>query len=271
MSHAEDTQPLPPPSATPPAAPEGTGSWAPTRRRFEPSAGAAVRTGGAAPVRPGGVGEAVPTSGQAQRRRRSRWRGVRRWVGAAVVLALLAPPLLGASLVGAIYWQARTDETRPVDAIVVLGTSQWNGRPAPVLRARLDRALEVWADGVSPLIVVTGGKQPGDQFTEAEASRDYLVERGIPERAILLEGEGRDSWQSMRGVAAILDGRGVSRVLLVSDGFHLLRLELMAERLGLDAYSTAADGSPIRLGGPGEFGYVVREAAGIAAFIWHER
>ncbi|HEV2109099.1 MAG TPA: YdcF family protein, partial [Thermomicrobiales bacterium] len=99
---------------------------------------------------------------------------------AVLILAILAPPVLGVALIGSIYWQARTDETRPVDAIVVLGAAQYNGRPTAVLRARLDRALTLYQEGYAPLIVVTGGKQAEDITTEAEVSRDYLVERGVP-------------------------------------------------------------------------------------------
>jgi uncharacterized SAM-binding protein YcdF (DUF218 family) len=214
----------------------------------------------------------IGQSGQVPvRRRRSRIRETAKWVAALLVFALLAPPLLAGSLLAAVYWQARTDETRPVEAIVVLGAAQYNGRPSPVLRARLDRVLEVWEDGVAPLVVVTGGRQVGDAFTEAEASRDYLIEHGVPERAILLENEAHDSWESMEGVARLLENRGISTVLLVSDGFHLLRVKLMARELGLTAYATAADESPIDAWSPSEFGYVVREVAGIAVFAWSER
>jgi len=187
------------------------------------------------------------------------------------VLLLLAPPLVGLALVVAIYRQAGIDQTRPVDAIVVLGTTQYNGRPSPTLRARLDRALAVYEGGYAPYVVVTGGKQEGDEFTEAEASRDYLVERGVPDAAVLLEPQGRDSWQSMQGVAEILRARGLDRVLLVSDGFHLFRLKLMARDLGLEAYASAAVDSPIRRGGPAEFSYVLREAAGVVVHLWSTR
>ncbi len=183
------------------------------------------------------------------------------------ILVLVAPPILGASLLGAVYWQARTDETRPVDAIVVLGTAQYNGRPSPVLRARLDRVLDVYEQGMAPVIVVTGGKQKGDAFTEAEASHDYLVERGVPDAAILLEDQGSDSWESLQGVATLLEARGLSRVLLVSDGFHLLRVKKMAHDLGLTAYATAATDSPIRHGSGNEFSYMVREVGGIAKYV----
>jgi uncharacterized SAM-binding protein YcdF (DUF218 family) len=198
-------------------------------------------------------------------------RELAKWVVAFLVMALLAPPLLGTSLLAAVYWQARTDEVRPVDAIVVLGTAQYNGRPGPVLEARLRRTLELYRAGYASLIVATGGRMTGDAFTEAEASRDYLTGNGVPEVAILLENEGQNSWESMQGVARLLERRGLSSVLLVSDGFHLLRLEVMARDLGLDAYSTAADESPIRPWSASEFGYAVREVGGIAVHVWQQR
>lgn len=186
------------------------------------------------------------------------------------IFAVLGSGLLGASLVAMIYRQARTEQARPVDAIVVLGTAQFNGRPGRVLQARLDRALAVYEEGLAPLVVVTGGRAPGDAFTEAEAARDYLRERGVPEEAIRLENEGRDSWSSMQGVAALLGELDLRRVLLVSDGFHLLRVKLMARHLGLVPFGTAAE-SPIRSGGGREFSYVVREAAGVVAHLWQTR
>ncbi len=195
-------------------------------------------------------------------------RQIRLWIASLAILAILTPPVLGLALLGAVYWQARTDETRPVEAIVVLGTAQYNGRPSPVLRARLDRVLEVYDDGMAPLVVVTGGKREGDQFTEAEASHDYLVEQGVPDSAILLEDEGQDSWESLQSVAEILEARGLSRVLLVSDGFHLFRVKKMAHDLGLTPYATAATESPIRRGSGNEFSYMVREVGGIGKYVW---
>lgn len=199
------------------------------------------------------------------------WGELWRWTVVAAIFTLVAPPLLGLALVGAIYRQSRIDQTRPVEAIVVLGTVQNNGQPGPILRARLERVLAVYEANMAPLIVVTGGRAPGDEFTEAEAAEAWLLERGVPAEAIVLENEGRNSWQSMRGVATILNERGLNRVLLVSDGFHLLRLKLMARDLGLDAYVTAAVDSPIRQGGGNELNYMVREAAGIVAHLWDRR
>ena len=100
-------------------------------------------------------------------------------------------------------WQVwstgRSDEARAVDAIVVMGAAQYDGRPSPQLEARLDHVVDLWPDGNAPLVVVTGGNRPGDRFTEAEASANYLEEAGIPESAILQEGEGTSSYESLAG------------------------------------------------------------------------
>ncbi len=180
---------------------------------------------------------------------------------------IIAAPLLILSVAAAVVWQARTDEARPAEAIVVLGAAQYNGRPSNVLQARLDHAVTLYEAGTAPLVVVTGGRAPGDAYTEAEASRDYLASEGVPEAAILMENAGRDTWQSMQGVEAVLAERSVQRILLVSDGFHLLRGKLMARELGFTAYGSPAPDSPIEPWSAQEFGYVVRETAGILAFL----
>jgi uncharacterized SAM-binding protein YcdF (DUF218 family) len=207
----------------------------------------------------------------AQRPRGRRGQLVRGWLTSFIAFGLLAPPLLALGLAVAIYRQARTDQLRPAEAIVVLGTAQYNGRPGPVFRARLDRTLEVYRDGNAPLIVVTGGRAPGDEFSEAEAAQAYLVVHGVPEDAILLENQGRNSWASMQGVEEILQPLGVTRILLVSDGFHLLRVKLMARDLGFTGYAVIATESPIRQGSRRELGYVARETGGVIAHIWHTR
>ena len=190
-----------------------------------------------------------------------------RWVLPLLVFLILAGPLLLASLVGAIYWQARTDEAVQSDAIVVLGAAQWNGRPSDVLESRLVQALALYDDGYAPLIVVTGGKMEGDAFTEAETSRNYLVDHGVPGSAILMEDESRDTWASMQGVHEVLKGTDVKSLLIVSDGFHLFRAELMARSLGYTVHSSAATTSPIKEWSSTEFSYVIREAGGVIVFL----
>ena len=156
----------------------------------------------------------------------------------------------------------RSDQARAVDAIVVMGAAQYDGRPSPQLAARLDHAAELWSAGVAKVMVVTGGNQPGDRFTEAEASANYLIARGVPAEAILQESRGHSSYASLDGVAALLHQRGLFRVLLVSDPFHSLRSRLIAQELGLVAYVSPTRTSPVR--GNAATVREMEEAAGIA-------
>ncbi len=204
---------------------------------------------------------------QKRRFRRSFLSELWRWTATLALFLIVAVTICGFALLAAIYAQARKDQTRPVDAIVVLGAAQYNGQPSPILKARLDEALAAYDEGVAPLIVVTGGRQSGDQFTEAEASRDYLTQHGVPDNSILLENKAHNSWQSMQGVASLLKRRDLNRVLLVSDGFHIFRLKLMAKDLDLDAYGRPAVNSPIQRNSTNEFSYAIREGGGVIAHI----
>jgi uncharacterized SAM-binding protein YcdF (DUF218 family) len=132
-----------------------------------------------------------------------------------------------------------------VDAIVVLGAAQYNGRPSPVLRARLNHALSLYREELAPLVVVTGGIGRGDTTSEAVVGQRYLVVHGIPEGAVVAQGEGRTTMASMSAVTAWLHARGLRRVLLVSDPFHMFRLRLEARRTALEAYTSPTESSPI--------------------------
>ncbi len=160
---------------------------------------------------------------------------LRRVVLGAVLVVLV---VLGYYLVSLLQvWSTgKSDQARPVDAIVVLGAAQYDGNPSPQLAARLDHAARLWPQDLAPFVVTTGGGLPGDRFTEAEASASYLVERGVPESAILLENSGSTTVESMENVAAELEQRGLGRVLIVTDPYHALRSRLIAEEAGLDAY-----------------------------------
>jgi uncharacterized SAM-binding protein YcdF (DUF218 family) len=144
-----------------------------------------------------------------------------------------------------VWRSARRDDARPSDAIVVLGAAQYDGRPSPVLAARLDHALELYEQGVAPTIVVTGGRQPGDRFTEATAGATYLHEHGVPDDAILRETNGRSSWESLAAAGAFLEERDMTKVVLVSDPYHAARIEDIADEVGLDAVTSPTNTSPI--------------------------
>lgn len=137
------------------------------------------------------------------------------------------------------------DQRRPVDAIVVLGAAQYNGRPSPVLRARLDHARRLYEEKLAPRIMVTGGVGRGDTTSEAAVSRRWLRAHGIPDSAIIMRSLGRSTYASMTDVADWLLPRRLHTVLLVSDPFHMCRLRFEAKRTQLKAYVSPTPSSPI--------------------------
>lgn len=162
----------------------------------------------------------------------------------AIPLLLAAAVVYTSSLLMVLV-VSQQDQRQPVDAIVVLGAAQYNGRPSPVLRARLDHALGLYRDGVAPLIVVTGGVGRGDTTSEALVGARYLRAHGVPAGAAAAAGEERTTKTSISAAAAWLRPRGVKRVLLVSDPFHMFRLRLEARRTSLEAFTSPTESSPI--------------------------
>jgi uncharacterized SAM-binding protein YcdF (DUF218 family) len=188
------------------------------------------------------------------------------WLRLAIKVAVVGGLLVLVYLVVIFVqvWQAsRVDDRRTSDAIVVLGAAQYDGRPSPQLAARLDHVVELWKAKIAPRVVVTGGKQPGDRFTEAAASAAYLHKRGIPESAILREVQGRTSWESLQAAALILHDRHLNRVTLVSDPYHDARIRDIAEDVGLDAVVSPTHTSPVR--GLTELHYLLKETVRVAA------
>lgn len=163
---------------------------------------------------------------------------VLRWSFRLILLGILLGALSVAYLVFTfvnVWWNARSDSAGPSDAIVVMGAAQYDGTPSPVLRARLDHAVELYEAGFAPLVVVTGGKQVGDRYTQALAGYNYLRSQGIADENILLEVDGDSTYTELAATARILHGRGFERVLLVSDAYHSARLKAIASEVGLKA------------------------------------
>ena len=156
----------------------------------------------------------------------------------------------------------RSDQARNVDAIVVMGVAQYDGRPSPQLQARLDHVLALWGTGVTQLVITTGGNQPGDRFTEARASADYLIAGGVDETLIAMEDLGSTSLQSLRGVAEIMKSRNLESVLIVTDPYHALRSRLIAQDLGLVAYVSPTPSSTVR--GNTELRRMINEGLGVS-------
>jgi uncharacterized SAM-binding protein YcdF (DUF218 family) len=173
-----------------------------------------------------------------QPRRPSLWKRI---AGATLAAAVVTWAI---ALVSVVAWGMH-DNARPAGAIVVMGAAQYVGHPSPVLRARLDHAVDLWRRGLAPRMVLTGGTGAGDTTSEAAVSRRYVVQQGVPDSAILLEAKGRTTIESLRAVAAIMAAQRTGTVILVSDPFHMLRLSILAHRLGLVAFVSPTRSSPI--------------------------
>ena len=159
-----------------------------------------------------------------------------------IVVGVFALWVISAAAV--LVWSSR-DEARPAQAIVVLGAAQYAGKPSPVLRARLDHALDLWNRRLAKLLILTGGTGAGDTTSEAAVGRTYARKHGVPDSAILVENEGRTTSESMKAVAGMLEVRGLQTALLVSDPFHMLRLRILARRFGFTPYTSPTQTSPI--------------------------
>ncbi len=190
-------------------------------------------------------------------------------------VAVRALAILGAGwilcLATIIGWSYR-ESAGSADAIVVLGAAQYGGRPSRVLGARLDHALDLWQRSRASRIVLTGGQRPGDLLSEAAAGRRYVMRRGVPKQAILLENTGRTSLASIHGAARLLHEPGQAlpsrpRVLLVSDPFHMLRLDLLARLHGMEPLPSPTRTSPISANRSLALEYIVRESVAIPADV----
>lgn len=182
-------------------------------------------------------------------------------VGRVVGAAVLAVVLLVGSTAAAIWWTARQDARPASDAIVVLGSAQYNGVPSSIFEARLEHALKLYEADVAPVIVTVGGKAAGDQFTEAEAGRDYLAASGVPADALLAVKQGVDTLESMRAVGRAFEERGWSSAVLVTDPWHAMRAERMAEDAGIAAESSPTRQGPAVQTRATQLRYILRETA----------
>src|SRR5437879_7239225 len=170
------------------------------------------------------------------------WNLRRRFVAAAAGLIALA--LGWAAVVVAVALAGAHDQATTADAIAVLGAAQYNGRPSPVFRARLDHAATLYQRGLAPVVLVTGGVGTGDTVSESEVGRRYLTKAGLPESAVIALAAGASTASSVASVARWFADRDSRRVLLVSDGFHMRPLKILDTRLGLVPYTSPAPVPP---------------------------
>src|SRR2546429_2631705 len=145
-----------------------------------------------------------------------------------------------------IQQQSELDEARPADLILVLGAAEYRGRPSPVLKARLDHALELYAQKLAPRIMTTGGAGGDPVFTEGGVGRTYLTSHGVPPEAIIVENEAETTVQSVAMAGEIMHRMALHSVIVVSDPYHIYRVKRMLESIGLEAF-----GSPRKERNPG--------------------
>ncbi|MGD0155443.1 MAG: YdcF family protein [Terracidiphilus sp.] len=165
----------------------------------------------------------------------------RSWALRAVLVLVLL--LLGATFGWCrwVYFQiqsyAHQDQAAPADAIGVLGAAEYDGRPSPVYRARLDHALALYHRGIAPLIITLGGPG-GDQYTEGTVGAEYLIAKGVPEEDIIAETESRNTEESARRIAVIARANGLHRLVVVSDDTHMFRIHAICAAEGLDVLTS---------------------------------
>ena len=160
----------------------------------------------------------------------------------SIALGLLAALLIAAAIwCHWVYVQIQTyanlDQAAAADAIGVLGAAEYDGRPSPVYRARLDHALELYHRGIAPLIITLGGSG-GDAYNEGSVGEEYLISKGVPEENIIAETESRNTEESARRIAVIARVNGLRRLVIVSDGTHMFRIHAICAADGLDVLTS---------------------------------
>ena len=191
-----------------------------------------------------------------------------KWFVRLVALILIAVVAYPAWIAFRVWEQTRHDEVHSADAILVLGAAQYNGDPSPVFKARLDHAAELYEDELAPLIMVTGGRAPGDRFSEAEVGEEYLnSEYGVPYDQVTGETQGTTTWQSMQNIRDVASERGVDSLLLVTDPLHSMRVKRMALDLGFDhAYASWVSYEQLNRSRETKVEELVHEVAAVLAY-----
>jgi uncharacterized SAM-binding protein YcdF (DUF218 family) len=161
---------------------------------------------------------------------------------AAIRMVVLTVLLVAAGWTFWVYSQihayAELDEARPADAIAVFGAAEYDGRPSPVLRARLDHALTLYTEKLAPLVITLGGGDPADRHSEGGVGHDYLVAHGVPDAAIIAETQSDNTEESAARLAVIARANHLNRIVAVSDGTHLFRIHALCEQIGLTVYTS---------------------------------
>ncbi len=160
------------------------------------------------------------------------------WVRWTVSLAFAGVAAWIAYVCVAIRYYATHDQAQPADAIAVFGAAEYDGRPSPVLRARLMHGLRLYREKLAPLVITLGGGEVGEQHSEGGVGAEFLLARGVPERAVIAETKSQDTRESARQLARIAQANGLKRIVVVSDGTHLFRIRALCQAAGLEVYTS---------------------------------
>jgi uncharacterized SAM-binding protein YcdF (DUF218 family) len=171
---------------------------------------------------------------------------MKRWMGIVAAAVVLALGVYLAHTAVLIQEQSVADEARPADVIVVLGAAEYRGKPSPVLRARLEHSLDLYRRGIAPRILTTGGAGGDPIFTESDVGRAWLIQRGVPSEAIIVEQEGESTAHSLSAVAEIMRRMRLNSCVVVSDGYHIYRVKRMLAARGVTVYGSPRPTDPRR-------------------------
>jgi uncharacterized SAM-binding protein YcdF (DUF218 family) len=158
------------------------------------------------------------------------------WIGSALIVVALTVYISYVAV--RIEHQSSRDEAQPADVILVLGAAEYSGRPSPVLRARLDHALELYQRRLAPRILTTGGAGGDPVYTEGGVGRSYLMNHGVPSESIIVENEGESTLESTALAGEIMRRMGLQSAIVVSDGYHIYRVKKMMQFRGLQVYGS---------------------------------
>jgi uncharacterized SAM-binding protein YcdF (DUF218 family) len=192
----------------------------------------------------------------------------RQWILRAALWLVLALAVVALGWFRWVYVQveqyAGQDHAAPADAIGVFGAAEYDGRPSPVYRARLDHAFVLYQHGIAPLLITLGGNG-GDEYNEGTVGREYLMSLGVPESAIIAETQSRNTEESARRIAVIARANGVRRLVIVSDGTHLFRIHEICAAEGLNVLTSPRPRVPIE-GGSNNFDRITHEILSYTAW-----
>jgi len=206
----------------------------------------------------------LPMANPANRNARGR---IVPWVLAVALPALVAAGAWCRWVYVQIESYAEQDQAAPSDAIAVFGAAEYDGRPSPVYRARLDRALQLYNHGIAPLVITLGG-DGGDEFTEGAVGRQYLIGKGVPEQSIIAETQSRNTEESAKRIAVIARANGLKRLVIVSDGTHLFRIHEICAAEGLNVLTSPRSVVQVE-GGVSEFDRILHEVLSYTAWRLH--